>query len=243
MMLVEKPLFGKIILLTGASRGIGRAAAIACAKEGAELIITGRTVGALEEVDDEIRKLGSKSTIVELDSKDLPAIPRLAKAINDKWGRLDGFVANAGQLGQMSPMPHIEPDAWDETILVNLTSVWHQIRNFDLLLRAAPSARVILMSSAAALGPRAYWGAYAVSKAGIEAMGRAWAAESEKTKIKINMIDPGGTRTGMRAAAFPGEDPLTLPTPEDICPAFVALMRDDCPHHGELIKARDYIST
>ena len=98
------------------------------------------------------------------------------------------------------------------------------------------------MSSAAALGPRAYWGAYAVSKAGIEAMGRAWAAESEKTKIKINMIDPGGTRTGMRAAAFPGEDPLTLPTPEDISPAFVALMRDDCPHHGELIKARDYIS-
>ena len=143
----------------------------------------------------------------------------------------------------MLPMPHIEPDAWDETILVNLTSVWHQIRNFDLLLRAAPSARVILMSSAAALGPRAYWGAYAVSKAGIEAMGRAWAAESEKTKIKINMIDPGGTRTGMRAAAFPGEDPLTLPTPEDISPAFVALMRDDCPHHGELVKARDYIST
>lgn len=242
-MLVEKPLFGKVILLTGASRGIGRAAAIACAKEGAELIITGRTVGALEEVDDEIKKLGSKSTIVELDSKDLPAIPRLAKAIHDKWGRLDGFIANAGQLGQMSPMPHIEPDAWDETILVNLTSVWHQIRNFDLLLRAAPSARVILMSSAAALGPRAYWGAYAVSKAGIEAMGRAWAAESEKTKIKINMIDPGGTRTGMRAAAFPGEDPLTLPTPEDISPAFVALMRDDCRHHGELIKAREYIST
>lgn len=241
-MLVEKPLFGKVILLTGASRGIGRAAAIACAKEGAELIITGRTVGALEEVDDEIKKLGSKSTIVELDSKDLPAIPRLAKAIHDKWGRLDGFIANAGQLGQMSPMPHIEPDAWDETILVNLTSVWHQIRNFDLLLRAAPSARVILMSSAAALGPRAFWGAYAVSKAGIEAMGRAWAAESEKTKIKINMIDPGGTRTGMRAAAFPGEDPLTLPTPEDISPSFVALMRDDCPHHGELIKARDYIS-
>ena len=242
-MLVEKPLFGKVILLTGASRGIGRAAALACAKEGAELIITGRTVGALEEVDDEIKKLGSKSTIVELDSKDLPAIPRLAKAIHDKWGRLDGFIANAGQLGQMSPMPHIEPDAWDETILVNLTSVWHQIRNFDLLLRAAPSARVVLMSSAAALGPRAYWGAYAVSKAGIEAMGRAWAAESEKTKIKINMIDPGGTRTGMRAAAFPGEDPLTLPTPEDISPAFVALMRDDCPHHGDLVKARDYIST
>ena len=242
-MLVEKPLFGKIILLTGASRGIGRAAAIACAKEGAELIITGRTVGALEEVDDQIRKLGSKSTIVELDSKDLPAIPRLAKAIHEKWGRLDGFVANARQLGQMSPMPHIEPDAWDETILVNLTSVWHQIRNFDLLLRAAPSARVVLMSSAAALGPRAYWGAYAVSKAGIEAMGRAWAAESEKTKIKINMIDPGGTRTGMRAAAFPGEDPLTLPTPEDISPTFVALMRDDCPHNGELITARNYIST
>ena len=241
-MLVEKPLFGKIILLTGASRGIGRAAAIACAKEGAELIITGRTVGALEEVDDEIKKIGSKSTIVELDSKDLPAIPRLAKAIHDKWGKLDGFIANAGQLGQMSPMPHIEPDAWDETILVNLTSVWHQIRNFDLLLRAAPSARVILMSSAAALGPRAYWGAYAVSKAGIEAMGRAWAAESEKTKIKINMIDPGGTRTGMRAAAFPGEDPRTLPAPDAIAPAFLQLLSSNCQDHGQLFQARDMLT-
>ena len=239
----EKPLNKKIILLTGASRGIGRAAAIACARAGAELIITGRTTGALEEVDDEIKGVGSKSTIVELDSKDLPALPRLAEVIYNKWGRLDGFIANAGQLGQMSPMPHIEPEAWDETILVNLTSVWHQIRNFDTLLRAAPAARVILMSSAAAVGPRAYWGAYAVSKAGIEAMGRAWAAESEKTKMRINMIDPGGTRTKMRADAFPGEDPMTLPTPEDIAPAFVALMRDNCPHHGELIKARSYISS
>ena len=243
MMAAEKPLSGKIILLTGASRGIGRAASIACATAGAELIITGRTTGALEEVDDEIKNLGSKSTIVELDSRDLPALPRLAKEIHSKWGRLDGFIANAGQLGQMSPMPHIEPESWDETILVNLTSVWHQIRNFDSLLREAPAARVILMSSAAALGPRAYWGAYAVSKAGIEAMGRAWAAESEKTEMKINMVDPGGTRTGMRAAAFPGEDPLTLPTPEDIAPAFVALMSDNCPHHGELIKARSYISS
>ncbi|MBT5574096.1 SDR family NAD(P)-dependent oxidoreductase [Alphaproteobacteria bacterium] len=242
-MVSEKPLNGKIILLTGASRGIGRAAAIACANAGAELIITGRTTGALEEVDDEIQNAGSKATIVELDSTDLPAIPRLAKAIHDKWGRLDGFIANAGQLGQMSPMPHIEADAWDQTILVNLTAVWHQIRSFDPLLRVSPAARVILMSSAAAVGPRPYWGAYAVSKAGVEAMGRAWAAENEQTEMKINMIDPGGTRTSMRAAAFPGEDPLSLPTPEDIAPAFVALMRDDCPHHGELVKARSYITS
>ncbi|MDA9189902.1 SDR family NAD(P)-dependent oxidoreductase [Alphaproteobacteria bacterium] len=242
-MVSEKPLNGKIILLTGASRGIGRAAAIACANAGAELIITGRTTGALEEVDDEIQNAGSKATIVELDSTDLPAIPRLAKAIHDKWGRLDGFIANAGQLGQMSPMPHIEADAWDQTILVNLTAVWHQIRSFDPLLRVSPAARVVLMSSAAAVGPRPYWGAYAVSKAGVEAMGRAWAAENEQTEMKINMIDPGGTRTSMRAAAFPGEDPLSLPTPEDIAPAFVALMRDDCPHHGELVKARSYITS
>lgn len=242
-MVSEKPLNGKIILLTGASRGIGRAAAIACANAGAELIITGRTTGALEEVDDEIQNAGSKATIVELDSTDLPAVPRLAKAIHDKWGRLDGFIANAGQLGQMSPMPHIEADAWDQTILVNLTAVWHQIRSFDPLLRVSPAARVILMSSAAAVGPRPYWGAYAVSKAGVEAMGRAWAAENEQTEMKINMIDPGGTRTSMRAAAFPGEDPLSLPTPEDIAPAFVALMRDDCPHHGELVKARSYITS
>ncbi len=229
---------GRLILITGASRGIGRAAAIACAKQGAELIITGRTTGALEEVDDEIKSAGGAATIVELDQTDYAAIPRLAFAIGSRWGRLDGFVANAGQLGQMAPMAHIEPEIWERTMSVNLTSVWFQAKTFDPLLRAAPSARVVLVSSGAAIGARPFWGAYAVSKAGLESMARAWAAESEQTNMKINLLDPGGTATAMRASAFPGEDPSTLPSPADIAPAFVSLLSESCEGHGERYLAR-----
>ena len=229
---------GRLILITGASRGIGRAAAIACAAAGAELIITGRTSGALEEVDDEIRAVGSSATIVELDQTDYAATPRLADAIANRWGRLDGFVANAGQLGQMAPMAHIEPDIWERTLSVNLTSIWFQAKTFDPLLRAGPAGRVVLVSSGAAVGARPFWGAYAVSKAGLESMALAWAAENEQTNMKINLLDPGGTATAMRASAYPGEDPATLPSPADIAPAFVTLLSDGCEGHGERYSAR-----
>ena len=229
---------GRLILITGASRGIGRAAAIACAAAGAELIITGRTSGALEEVDDEIRAVGSSATIVELDQTDYAATPRLADAIANRWGRLDGFVANAGQLGQMAPMAHIEPDIWERTLSVNLTSVWFQVKTLEPLLRAAPAGRVVLVSSGAAVGARPFWGAYAVSKAGLESMALAWAAENEQTNMKINLLDPGGTATAMRASAYPGEDPATLPSPADIAPAFVTLLSDSCEGHGERYSAR-----
>ena len=229
---------GRLILITGASRGIGRAAAIACAAAGAELIITGRTSGALEEVDDEIRAVGSSATIVELDQTDYAATPRLADAIANRWGRLDGFVANAGQLGQMAPMAHIEPDIWERTLSVNLTSIWFQAKTFDPLLQAAPAGRVVLVSSGAAVGARPFWGAYAVSKAGLESMALAWAAENEQTNMKINLLDPGGTATAMRASAYPGEDPATLPSPADIAPAFVTLLSDSCEGHGERYSAR-----
>jgi len=232
---------GRLVLITGASRGIGRAVALACAEAGAELILTARTTGALEELDDEIKARGGQATLVEMDVTDLPAIPRLAAAIAERWGRLDGFVANAGQLGQMAPMAHSDPEIFERTLQVNLTSVWHQLRAFDPLLRAAAAARVILVSSGAAQGARPYWGAYAVSKAGLEAMGRAWAAESEQTNMRINLLDPGAVATAMRAAAYPGEDPASLPTPQDIAPAFIRLLSPDCPHHGALLKARDLI--
>ncbi len=184
-------LAGRLILITGASRGLGRAVALACAEAGAELIITARTTGALEELDDEIKERGGQATLVEMDVTDLPAIVRLAGAIAQRWGRLDGFVANAGQLGQMAPMAHSDPEIFERTLQVNLTSVWHQLRAFDPLLRAAPAGRAVLVTSGAALGARPYWGAYAVSKAGLESMGRAWAAESEQTNLRINLLDPG----------------------------------------------------
>ena len=240
--MADKRLEDKIILVTGASRGIGRAVALEAAKHGAEVIITGRTTGALEEVDDEIKNLGSNAVIVELDQTDLQAIPRLAAAIGSRWGRLDGFVANAGQLGQLSPMAHTDPEIFERTMMVNLTSIFHMIQAFDGLLRASNAGRSVLVTSGASVGERPFWGGYAVSKAGLDSLGRAWAAESEQTNMKINLLDPGGTRTAMRAAAFPGEDPMTLPSAEEIATVFVDLLADDCPHHGERLIARELLN-
>ena len=230
---------GKLVLVTGATRGIGRAVAIGAAAAGAELIITGRTTGALEEVDDAIRGAGSTATIVELDMKDYAAMPRLASVIHERWGRLDGFVANAAVLAPLTPVTHLTPENWDESIAVNLTGQWHMIRALDPLLRAAPAGRAILVSSGAAVGSRPFWGPYAATKAALEAVGRSWAGESEQTGLRINMLNPGGTATGMRASAFPGEDPASLPSPEDIVPAFLELLSDECSYHGELVNARD----
>lgn len=238
---MSQDLSGRIILITGASRGIGRAAALACTKAGAELIITARTVAGLEELDDEIKQLGGHSTIVELDQGDHAAMPRLAQAIASRWGRLDGFVANAGQLGQMAPMPHIDAEIFERTMDINLISVWHQIAAFDVLLRQSAAGRAVLVSSGVAHGAHAFWGGYAVSKAGLEAMGRAWAAESEQTGLRINMLNPGGTRTAMRAAAFPGENPDSLLSPATIAPAFVWMLSAKCDSQGKLYHASELI--
>lgn len=235
---MEVTLENRLILVTGASRGIGKAVAIAAAKAGAELVITGRTIGALEEVDDAITAAGGNATIVEMDMKDYAAMPRLAAAINSRWKRLDGYVGNAAMLSALTPVPHIEQDVWDDNMAVNLTGQWHMIKALDPLLRAAPSGRAVLVSSGAAKGIRPFWGHYAATKAGLEALGRSWAGESEHTNLRINMIDPGGTATGMRASAFPGEKPETLPQPADIAPAFLALLAENCAHHGELLSAR-----
>ena len=241
MSIAAPDLTGKLILVTGATRGIGRAVAVAAASAGAELVITGRTIGALEEVDDEIKAIGGNATIVEMDMKDTAAMPRLASAIAERWGRLDGLVANAAILTALTPVGHITPEDWDANIAVNLTGQWHMIRALDPLLRAAPAGRAILVTSGAAVGSRPFWGPYAATKAGLEALGRSWAGESEQTNLRINMMNPGGTATGMRAAAFPGEDPASLPQPEDIAPAFLALLAEDCRYHGEVVEARELI--
>ena len=239
MTITTPDLSGKLVLVTGATRGIGRAVAIAAASAGAELVITGRTIGALEEVDDEIKAGGGHATIVEMDMQDTAAMPRLAAAIAERWGRLDGFVANAAILTALTPVGHVTPEDWETNIAVNLTGQWHMIRAFDPLLRAAPAGRAILVTSGAAVGSRPFWGPYAATKAGLEALGRSWAGESEQTDIRINMMNPGGTATTMRASAFPGEDPASLPQPADIAPAFLALLAKDCPWHGEVLNARE----
>ena len=234
-------LHNKIILITGASRGIGRAVALAAAGAGADLIITGRTIGALEELDDEITVAGGKATIVELDMHDYGAMPRLAAAINERWGRLDGFVANAATLSPLTPLSRLDDVVWNDTIAVNLTAQWHLIKAMEPLLLAASAGRAVLVSSGAAEGIKPFWGPYAISKAGLEAMGRVWAGETEKTNLRINILNPGGTATGMRASAFPGENPETLPQPSDVAPAFLTLLDPACIDHGQRFDARDML--
>ena len=231
----------RIILITGASRGIGRAVALAVARAGADLIITGRTIGALEELDDEIKAAGSKASIVELDLHDFEAIPRLAAVINGRWGRLDGLVANAATLGPLAPLSHLDESIWNESIFVNLTAQWHLIKAMEPLLLAASAGRVVLVSSGVAEGIKPFWGPYAISKAGLEAMGRVWAGETEQTNLRINILNPGGTATRMRASAFPGENPDTLPQPEDVAPAFLALLDPACTDHGQRFDARQML--
>lgn len=232
-------LAGRIALVTGASRGLGAAVARAYARAGAELVLTARTVGALEELDDEIRQIGGRtSLLVPLDLKDGDAIDRLGAALYERFGRLDIFVGNAGQLGTLSPIGHIKPSEWQDVIDVNLTANWRLIRSLDPLLRQSPAGRAIFVTSGAARGPRAYWGGYAVSKAALEMLAGIYAQEIQQTGIRVNLIDPGRTRTRMRAKAYPGEDPMTLKAPDEITEAFVDLASADFTGNGQLVMAQ-----
>lgn len=228
---------GRIALVTGASRGIGAALARAFAAAGAHVILTARTVGGLEEVDDDIRAAGGTASLVEMDLRDGPAIDRLGARIHERWSRLDILVANAGILGTLTPLPHQDPDEWDEVVAVNLTANLRLIRSLDPLLRMSDAPRAIFVSSGAARICRPYWGAYAVTKAALDAMVRVYAAENERSALRINIVNPGATRTGMRAAAFPGEDPMSLKTPDALVPLFLELASPASTRHGELIDA------
>ena len=234
-----KRLAGRIALITGASRGIGAAIAKAYAAEGARLILTGRTPGALEEVDDAVRAAGAEpATLVPFDLADLDKIDALAAEIAKRHGKLDILVGNAGILGSLTPIAQIEPKMWNEVLTVNLTACQRLIHAFDPLLRQSDAGRAIFVTSAVGQEVRAYWSAYAVSKAALDMMVRIYAAETVKTRIRANLVNPGGTRTAMRANAFPGEDPLTLRTPDDIAPVFVDLALPECTRHGEIVRAQ-----
>ncbi|HVY99508.1 MAG TPA: SDR family NAD(P)-dependent oxidoreductase [Dongiaceae bacterium] len=232
-------LAGRIALVTGASRGIGRAVAKRFAREGAELVLIARTVGALEELDDEIRGInGRTSLLVPLDLREFDAIDRLGAALYARFGRLDVLVGNAGDLGTLTPIGHIEPKEWQRVLDLNLTANWRLIRSLDPLLRLSEAGRAIFVSSGAARRARAFWGTYAISKAALEMLVATYAEEIKQTKVRANLIDPGRTRTGMRAQAYPGEDPMTLPAPDEIAEKFVPLALAECELNGQVVKAQ-----
>jgi len=234
----DRPLADRIALITGASRGIGAAIARKLAQLGAHVVAVARTVGALEELDDAIRLAGGAATLVPLDLRDFDGLDRLAAALDERYRRLDVLIGNAGVLGPLSPLAHVEPKAWDEVMAVNVTANFRLIRAFDPLLRAAPAGRAVFVSSGAAHLGRAYWGPYAVSKAALEVLARTYAAETLTTPVRVNLLYPGPIRTRMRAQAMPGEDPMTLDTPDQVAEEVVKLCLPDFQETGKVYAYR-----
>jgi NAD(P)-dependent dehydrogenase (short-subunit alcohol dehydrogenase family) len=235
---VSKPLASRIALVTGGSRGIGYALAIALAREGAHVVATARTPGGLEELDDAIKAVGGTATLVPLELRDTDGIARLAAALNERYGKLDILVGNAALGASNSPLDHFQTKEWDEVIAVNVTANWHLIRHMHGLLLRSDAGRVVFLTSNAASNPRAYRGLYATSKAALEAMARTYANETLTTPIKVNLHAPGPTRTRMRAAVAPGEDPMTLPTAEAVAATIVPLCLPDFQETGKIYDYR-----
>jgi NAD(P)-dependent dehydrogenase (short-subunit alcohol dehydrogenase family) len=225
----------RIALVTGASRGIGRAVALELARQGAHVIALARNTAGLEELDDVIRSQGGEATLVPLDLRDGEAIPRLAGVIAERWRRLDILVGNAGVLGTLTPVHQINPQHWLEAIDINVNANLRLIQFLDPLLKQSDAGRAIFITSGAVQHLRPYWGTYSTSKAALEALVKTYAHENETTRLRVNLFSPGPVRTIMRAKAFPGEDPATLPTPEDVAPQIAALAWPSETRNGEVV--------
>ena len=226
---------GRLALVTGASRGLGRAAALALAAAGAHIVAVARTVGGLEELDDEIKALGGEATLVPLDLTDGDGIDRLGAAIYERWQKLDILVGNAGILGPLTPLGHMPPDEWSKIMEINVTANYRLIRSLEPLLRLSDAGRAVFLTSGAAEKCRPYWGGYSVSKAALNALVKTWAGELEKSPVRINLLSPGPFRTAMRASAMPGENPMTLPSPEEIGPLVLELTSAAETRHGDIV--------
>jgi len=224
------PLSGKLALVTGASRGIGAATAQALGAAGAHVILTARTAGGLEEVEDSIHQSGGSATIAPLDLIDGESIGRLAQAISGRWQALDILVLNAATLGSLAAVPAIDTKEFARQLTLNIGAPQAMIAAFDTMLRASADARVVALTSSVAAAPRAYWGAYGASKAALETLVTAYGEEVRNiSAIRTHIVDPGATRTAMRARAFPGEDPATLKGPEVVGQAIADLVQADHP--------------
>jgi NAD(P)-dependent dehydrogenase (short-subunit alcohol dehydrogenase family) len=234
-------LTGKVALITGASRGIGAAVAEHFAREGAHVVLTGRTVGGLEETDDRVRAAGGSATLVPFDLRDFIKIDELAAALYERYGRLDILVGNAGEFGAFSPLGHIDPVLWGEVLDLNLTANWRLIRAMDPLLRVAEHGRAVFVTTGLARDALPYYGPYAVSKAALEAMVRIYAGEVARTRVRVNLVDPGVVRTRLRARIFPGENPAGLASPGSIAEAFLPLVLEETSRHGEILAIADLL--
>ncbi len=230
---------GRVALVTGASRGIGYFLAKGLAKAGAHVIAVARTQGGLEELDDEIKSAGGSATLVPLDLADMAGIDRLGGAIHERWGKLDILFSNAAILGVIAPIGHVEAKVFERVMQINVTATWRLIRAVDPLLKASDAGRAVLMSSSLGTKPKPFWGPYAASKAAVEALGRTWALETQNSPLRVNLADPGATRTAMRAQAVPGEDPAALPTPQSVAEKLLALASPDLTETGRLFVVRE----
>ncbi len=210
---------------------------MALAKRGCHIIATARTQGGLEELDDEIKAVGSTATLVPMDITDTAGIDRLGAAIFERWKKLDILIGNAGILGKLTPVPHLDPKVWDDVMAINVTANYRLIRSLDPLLRASDAGRAVFVTSGVAHSAPAYWGAYSVSKAALEALVKTYAAEVANTsKLRVNLFSPGPTRTRMRATAMPGEDPMTLPTADDVAVQMVEMCGEEFADNGAVYK-------
>lgn len=234
MSISQKPFTGKIALVTGATRGIGYSLARALGEAGAHVLIVGRTQSALENLYDRITSKGGEATGIPLDLADFDAIDRLGAAIYDKFGRLDILVGNAGMLGPITPVSHIDPGEFQKTLDINVTANMRLIRALEPLLLQSTAGRAVFLTSGAAHKARPFWGNYAVSKAALNALVMTWAAEHKNDALRINLLSPGPVRTAMRAKAMPGEDPATLAAPDDLIPLFFEILSDQQVQTGEI---------
>src|SRR5258706_13360637 len=232
--LMTVPLTSRIAVVSGASRGIGYATARALAKAGAHVVAVARSEGGLEELDDEIRRDGGSATLVPLNLTDFDGIARLGAALHERHGKLDILVGNAGVAGPSSPLGHIELKPWNEVMAINVTANFQLIRCMEPLLKKSDAGRAVFVTSAAANRANAYIGPYAASKAALEALARAWAHETATTPICVNLFHPGPIRTRMRATVFPGEDPLTLDTPDQAAELILPMCAPDWTETGKL---------
>ncbi len=229
----------RIAVVTGASRGIGYFTALELAKAGAHVVACARTLGGLEELDDAIKAFGGSATLVPFALSDMAAIDKLGGAINERWGKLDIMVANAGVLGTISPIGHVEAKVFEKVMAINVTATWRLIRSLEPLLVRSDAGRALILSSSAAHKCKPFWGPYSASKAAVEALARTWAYETQRLPLRILSVDPGATRTAMRAQAVPGEDPETLPHPSEVAQALLPLLGREQTETGKLFIVRE----